>query len=84
MNNEQQHAIENLNTAPQTKPILGHCDEDTETKIHTDDSYTALGTVLIEIRDGAERVIAYASCHLRRRKLFDAKKYSLALIWAIT
>jgi hypothetical protein len=78
-------AFEKLKNALGSKPILGHPDWDSPFQLHTDASYQGLGAALVQIVDGKERVIQYAS-----RSLVAAENnYAvwelecLAIVWAM-
>jgi transposase InsO family protein len=66
-------------------PILGYPEDDAETHIHSDASTIGLGATLVQIQDGVERVIAYASRALSKTE----KNYGtpnlecLAIVFAI-
>lgn len=83
---EQKRALDELKQKPQTPPIQGLFDQYAETEINTDASNSRLGVLLVQLQEGTQRGIAYAS-----RTLSTALKYysttekeCLAVVWAIT
>ncbi|UYV75641.1 hypothetical protein LAZ67_13000826, partial [Cordylochernes scorpioides] len=84
-NSDQQDAFDSLKKALMSEPVLAYFEEQLPTELHTDASGYGIGAVLVQINDGKERPVGYAS-----RTLFKAEKnYStterecLAAIWAI-
>ena len=68
-------------------PILMYADYTKPFKVHTDASKEGLGAILYQTKDdGTDRVIAYASCSLKKseQKYHSSKLEFLALKWAIT
>lgn len=63
-----QNAFEKLKSLLCTAPILGYPDETSNTEIHCDGSGLGLGCSLVQIQNGEERVVAYASRTLRRHE----------------
>ena len=67
--------------------ILTYVDYTKPFKVHTNASEEGLGVILYQTQeDGTDRVIAYASCSLKKseRKYHLSKLEFLALKWAIT
>ena len=77
-----QALIEKLTTAP----VLGYPDYSQPFVLQTDASGEGLGAVLVQVQEGAERVIAYASRGLSPAETrYAAHKLEfLALKWAVT
>jgi hypothetical protein len=78
-------AFNTLKSALMTEPILGHPDWDAPFQLHTDASYTGLGAALVQIIDGNERVIQYASRSLTGAENNYAvwELECLAIVWAM-
>ena len=68
-------------------PILEYADYTKPFIVHTDASEEGLGAILYQTQvDGTDKVIAYASCSLKKseQKYHSSKLEFLALKWAIT
>ncbi|UYV63284.1 hypothetical protein LAZ67_2003650 [Cordylochernes scorpioides] len=82
---EQDESFQIFKAALTTDPLLGHYIEEAETHLHTDASGHGIGAILIQIHEGEEKPIAYASRTLNAAE----KNYStteiecLAVVWAI-
>ena len=83
---EHQEAFETLQKLCTEFPILAYADFKAPFILHTDASGDGLGTVLYQVQEGKQRVIAYASHSLTRseRNYQIYKLEFLALKWAIT
>ncbi len=64
-----QNAFDKLKDLMCTTPILGYPDESSPTEIHADGSGLGLGCCIVQIQNGVEVVIAYASRSLRRHEV---------------
>lgn len=84
-NKEQLTAFQQLKDHLTSEPILQYPDWDLDFEIHTDGCKHGLGAVLVQIVNGTERVIQYASRVLREGELnYDQYKIeALALYWGV-
>jgi len=83
---DQQKAFDTIKEKLTQPPILGIADYSRPFVVHTDASSFGLGATLVQVQEGRERVIAYASRGLRRNERnYPAHKLEfLALKWAVT
>ncbi|GBN05222.1 Retrovirus-related Pol polyprotein from transposon 297 [Araneus ventricosus] len=67
-------------------PVLGHFLPNEETKIHSDASGYGIGAVIVQVQDGKERPLSYASRSLRaaEKNYSTTEKECLAFVWAIS
>lgn len=81
---EELKAWETLKGALTSSPILGHPDWNAPFQLHTDASYTGLGAALVQVIDGKEHVIQYASRSLAAAENNYAvwELECLAVVWA--
>lgn len=81
----EQQAFQKLKDLMCSTPVLGYPDEHSPTEIHCDGSKLGLGCTLVQIQNGVETGISYASRSLRRHE----QNYSatdlecLAVLWSI-
>jgi hypothetical protein len=82
----QEKSFNTLKRLLTSGPVLGHFLPTAETKIHADASGYGIGAVLVQVQDGRERPIAYASRSLTaaEKNYSTTEKECLAFIWAIT
>ena len=82
---EQQEAFDKVRRCLVEAPILACPDFEVPFMLQTDASNTGLGAVLTQSKDGAERVISYASRTLNdaERRYSTTEKECLAILWAI-
>ncbi|GFS40617.1 transposon Tf2-11 polyprotein [Trichonephila inaurata madagascariensis] len=81
---DQKESFEKLKTALTSEPVLGLFDENAPTKLHADASGYGLGTVLVQIQKGKEKVIVYASRTLTKaeRNYSTTERECIAFVWA--
>ena len=85
-NNDQKRAFESLKQALTTAPVLAFPTMDGEFILDTDASHDAIGSVLSQIQNGKETVIAYASKKLSQaeRQYCITRKELLAVYFFVT
>ncbi|GFW29319.1 retrovirus-related Pol polyprotein from transposon 17.6 [Trichonephila clavipes] len=81
---EEVEAFHSLKKALTSDPVLGMYDERASTEIHTDASGYGIGTVLVQIQNNVEKVIAYASRTLTKaeKNYSTTERECLAIVWA--
>ena len=81
----QNNAFEILKEKLFTAPVLTHYNPKNDIQIHTDASNLGLGAVMIQMCNGLERPVAYASRSLSKAEAnySTTEKECLAVIWAI-
>ncbi|UYV69112.1 hypothetical protein LAZ67_6002474, partial [Cordylochernes scorpioides] len=84
-NSGQQDAFDSLKKALMSEPVLAYFEEQLPTELHTDASGYGIGAVLVQINDGKERPVGYASRTLSKaeRNYSTTERECLAAIWAI-
>ncbi|UYV84377.1 hypothetical protein LAZ67_X001970 [Cordylochernes scorpioides] len=60
-NSDQQDAFDSLKKALMSEPVLAYFEEQLPTELHTDASGYGIGAILVQINDGKERPVGYAS-----------------------
>lgn len=82
----QNESFSSLKKLLTSGPVLGHFLPNAETKIHADASGYGLGAVLVQVQNGKERPIAYASRSMSPSEInySTTEKECLAVIWAIS
>ncbi|UYV66446.1 hypothetical protein LAZ67_4001706 [Cordylochernes scorpioides] len=85
-NDRQEDSFNNLKSALTSEPVLGHFDEAAPIYVHTDASGFGIGSVLVQLRDGCEQPIAYASRTLSKseKNYSTTEKECLAVVWSIS
>ncbi|UYV82760.1 hypothetical protein LAZ67_22000761 [Cordylochernes scorpioides] len=78
-------AFDSLKKALMSEPVLAYFEEQLPTELHTDASGYGIGAVLVQINDGKERPVGYASRTLSKaeRNYSTTERECLAAIWAI-
>ncbi|GFW32547.1 hypothetical protein TNCV_677041 [Trichonephila clavipes] len=81
---EEAEAFHSPKKALTSDPVLGMYDERASTEIHTDASGYGIGSVLVQIQNNVEKVIAYASRTLTKaeKNYFTTERECLAIVWA--
>ncbi|UYV63498.1 hypothetical protein LAZ67_2004313 [Cordylochernes scorpioides] len=84
-NSGQQDAFDSLKKALMSEPVLAYFEDQLPTELHTDASGYGIGAVLVQINDGKERPVGYASRTLSKaeRNYSTTERECLAAIWAI-
>ncbi|UYV60291.1 K02A2.6-like, partial [Cordylochernes scorpioides] len=84
-NSDQQDAFDSLKKALMSEPVLAYFEEQLPTELHTDASWYGIGAVLVQINDGKERPVDYASRTLSKaeKNYSTTERECLAAIWAI-
>ncbi|UYV76491.1 hypothetical protein LAZ67_14000675 [Cordylochernes scorpioides] len=85
-NDRQEDSFNNFKSALTSEPVLGHFDEAAPIYVHTDASGFGIGSVLVQLRDGCEQPIAYASRTLSKseKNYSTTEKECLAVVWSIS
>ena len=80
-----QAAFDQLKTLLTTSPIMAFPDFSQAFRLYTDASIAGLGAILVQVRDGKERIICCASRALNQvEKSYPATKLEcLAIVWAV-
>ncbi|UYV72818.1 hypothetical protein LAZ67_10000882 [Cordylochernes scorpioides] len=84
-NSDQQDAFDSVKKALMSEPVLAYFEEQLPTELHTDASGYGIGAVLVQINDGKERPVGYASRTLSKaeKNYSTTERECLAAIWAI-
>ncbi|UYV79808.1 K02A2.6-like [Cordylochernes scorpioides] len=84
-NSDQQDAFDSLKKALMSEPVPAYFEEQLPTELHTDASGYGIGAVLVQINDGKERPVGYASRTLSKaeKNYSTTERECLAAIWAI-
>ncbi|GBN73697.1 Transposon Tf2-9 polyprotein [Araneus ventricosus] len=82
----QKHSFAALKKLLIGHPVLGHFQPEADTLIHSDASGYGIDAVLVQMQDGQEKPIAYASRSLTpaEKNYSTTEKECLAVIWAIS
>ncbi|UYV67951.1 hypothetical protein LAZ67_5002588, partial [Cordylochernes scorpioides] len=85
-NDRQEDSFDNLKSALTSEPVLGHFDEAAPIYVHTDASGSGISSVLVQLRDGCEQPIAYASRTLSKseKNYSTTEKECLSVVWSIS
>lgn len=84
-NNEHQRAFDTLKSDLANSETLAYFDKNAEeTKLTADASPVGLGAVLTQVKNGVERVVAYASRSLTEveQRYSQTEKEALGIVWA--
>lgn len=83
---QKQQAFQQLQRRLQSPPVLAHFDEYSHTEAHTDASNVGLGTVLVQVQKGQQRILAYTSRALSKTEAncSATEKECLTIVRAIT
>ncbi|GFX40227.1 retrovirus-related Pol polyprotein from transposon 297 [Trichonephila clavipes] len=86
LTDDQQLTFETLKNAITTAPILAYFKQGLPTFLETDVSYSGLGAVLSQDKNGKRRVIEYASCTLKdaETRYHRNELECTAVHWALT
>ncbi|UYV76601.1 hypothetical protein LAZ67_14001425, partial [Cordylochernes scorpioides] len=78
-------AFDSLKKSLMSEPVLAYFEEQLLTELHTDASGYGIGAVLVQINDGKERPVGYASRTLSKaeKNYSTTERECLAAIWAI-
>ncbi|UYV67035.1 K02A2.6-like, partial [Cordylochernes scorpioides] len=84
-NSDQQDAFDSSKKALRSEPVLAYFEEQLPTELHTDASGYGIGAVLVQINDGKERPVGYASrtLSMAEKNCSTTERECLAAIWAI-
>jgi hypothetical protein len=82
---DHQRIFIRIKEAITSEPVLDHFHEERETRLQTDASGSGLGAVLVQMHEGKERVVAFASRRLSKaeEKCHSSETECLAVVWAI-
>ncbi|UYV77583.1 hypothetical protein LAZ67_15001629 [Cordylochernes scorpioides] len=84
-NSDQQDAFDSLKKALMSEPVLAYFEEQLPTELPTDASDYGIGAVLLQINDGKEGPVGYASSTLSKaeKNYSTTERECLATIWAV-
>ncbi|UYV82546.1 hypothetical protein LAZ67_21002737, partial [Cordylochernes scorpioides] len=84
-NDSQEDSFNNLKSALTSEPVLDNFDEAAPIYVHTDASGFGIGSVLVQLRNGCEQPIAYASRTVSKseKNYSTTEKECLAVVWSI-